>query len=48
MGETIKKPKKRPIATVKFAYAELFIPGTTKPIILVDRTGTKAGAIKIA
>ncbi len=39
MGETKRKPKKRPVATVKFTHAELFIPGTTKPIILVDKTG---------
>lgn len=45
-GETIKSPKKRPIAIVKFAYAELFIPGTVKPLILVDTTGTKAKAIQ--
>lgn len=45
MGETRRKPRKRPVGTVKFAYAELFIPGVTKPIILVDRTGTKAGAL---
>ena len=48
MGEIVKKPKKRPIARVHFAYAELFIPGATQPVILVDRTGTKAGALKIA
>jgi hypothetical protein len=48
LGDTKPKPKKRPTATVKFAYAELFIPGLTKPIILVDRTGTKAAAIKLA
>ena len=48
LGDTKAKPKKRPTATVKFAYAELFIPGLTKPIILVDRTGTKAAAIKLA
>lgn len=48
MGETKRKPKKRPVATVKFAYAELFIPGLTKPIILVDRTGTKANALRYA
>lgn len=48
LGDTKAKPKKRPIATVKFAYAELFVPGLTKPIILVDRTGTKGAAIKIA
>lgn len=46
MGETIRKPKKRPIATVKFSYAELFIPGLIKPIILLDRTGTKATALR--
>ncbi len=45
MGETKRKPRKRPIAEVKFAYAELFIPGVVKPIVLVDRTGTKAGAL---
>ena len=47
MGENVKKPKRRPIARVHFAYAELFIPGKTQPIILVDRTGTKAGALKV-
>lgn len=48
MGETIRKPKKRPVATVKFAYAELFIPGMVKPIVLVDRTGNKVGALRYA
>ncbi len=47
MGETITKPKRRPIARVEFQYAELFIPGTTKPLILVDRTGTKPRPIRI-
>lgn len=46
MGETRKKPKRRPVGTVEFQYAELFIPGSTKPIILVDRTGYKPWAIK--
>lgn len=46
LGDTKTKPKKRPTATVKFAYAELFIPGLTKPIILADATGTKIGALK--
>jgi hypothetical protein len=48
MGKVKSKPKKRPIATVNFIYAELFIPGLTKPLVLVDRTGTKPGTIKIA
>lgn len=47
MGETIQKPKRRPIARVEFQYAELFISGMVKPIILVDRTGTKARPIRI-
>lgn len=46
MGELVKKPKKRPVAKVEFRYAELFIPGTTKPIVLVDRSGSKIGALK--
>lgn len=46
MGENIKKPKRRPLGTVKFEYAELFIPGTTKPIILVDVTGYRPQAIR--
>lgn len=48
MGETKRKPKKRPVGTVKFAYAELFIPGVVKPIVLIDRTGTKLGALEFA
>ena len=47
MGDIKQKPKRRPIARVEFKYAELFIPGTTKPIVLVDRTGTKPGALRI-
>ena len=46
MGENKKKPKKRPIAKVEFVYAELFIPGTTKPIVLIDRTGKKHNALR--
>ena len=48
MGDVVRKPKRRPVATVKFAYAELFIPGLTQPLILVDRTGTKARTIEVA
>lgn len=48
MGETKKKPKLRPIATVYFAWAELVIPGYGENIILVDVTGTKAKAIEYA
>jgi hypothetical protein len=48
MGETRRKPKKRPVGTVEFAYAELFIPGVIKPIVLLDHTGTKLGALEFA
>jgi hypothetical protein len=48
MGETRRKPRKRLVGTVKFAYAELFIPGVTKPIVLIDRTGNKNGALEYA
>ncbi len=46
LGKTEKSPKKRPVGTVEFQYAEMFIPGTTKPIILVDRTGYRPLALK--
>ena len=48
LGEIVKKPKKRPEATVKFAWAEFFIPGTTKPLVLVDATGRKGLALVAA
>ncbi len=46
MGETLVKPKKRPIANVKFAFVELFIPGKTKPLVILDATGSKVGALR--
>ena len=46
MGETKRKPKKRPVGKVEYQYAELFIPGTTKPIILSDATGYKPQALR--
>lgn len=46
LGETKKKPKKRPAGTVKYTHTELFIPGLTKPIILSDVTGYKPQALE--
>ena len=46
MGENVRKPKRRPIGTVKYQYAELFIPGVTKPIILSDATSYRPDAIR--
>ena len=48
MGETYKKPKKRPIGTVRYNYAELYIHGIKKPIILSDATSLKPQALKYA
>lgn len=39
LGKTYKKPRKRPIADVRFQYAALNVHGFPKPIILYDRTG---------
>lgn len=46
LGVTRQKPKRRPIGTVEFQYAELFIPGTSKPITLVDRTSYRPQALR--
>lgn len=38
-GKTRRKPRERPIATVRFRYAELKLHGLPNDIQLVDRTG---------
>lgn len=47
LGDNIQSPKRRPIADVNFAYAELFIPGTTRPLTLVDVTGRRPRALRV-
>ena len=39
LGKTVKIPRRRPIADVRFIYASIKIWGLPKPIILVDKTG---------
>lgn len=39
LGETIRQPRQRPIADVRFLYASLRIWGKGSPKILVDKTG---------
>ena len=46
MGENKRKPKRRPIGTVRYQYTELFIPRMTKPIILSDATSYRPQALK--
>ncbi|MCP2727345.1 hypothetical protein [Limnofasciculus baicalensis] len=40
LGKSRKRPRKRPIADVRFQYALLHIHGLPNPICLLDRTGT--------
>lgn len=40
LGESIPKPRQRPVADVVFRYATLSIHGRAKPIHLYDRTNT--------
>jgi hypothetical protein len=39
LGKSRKKPRKRPIADVRFQYAVIKIDGLPHPITLVDRSG---------
>ena len=39
LGETVRLPRRRPIADVRFQYASLSIEALNKNVILVDRTG---------
>ena len=45
LGKSYKKPRKRPIADVRFQYAALNLHGFPKPIILYDKTGYYTKAI---
>ncbi|MGK7893358.1 MAG: hypothetical protein AB4372_06970 [Xenococcus sp. (in: cyanobacteria)] len=45
LGKTHKKPRKRPVADVRFVYASLKIHGLPKPIVLVDKSGYWSEAI---
>lgn len=45
LGKTHKKPRRRPIADVRFQYASIKIHGLPKPIVLVDKTGIWSEAI---
>lgn len=45
LGQVIELPEKRRIATVKFRYAEIYIPGVKQNRCLVDITGRKPDPI---
>jgi hypothetical protein len=44
-GKQRRLPRKRPVAWVRFRYAELHIWGLTEAVILVDNTGRKPNAL---
>lgn len=45
LGRSRRLPRARPIADVRFQFAALHIWGLPKPIVLVDRSGTRRGAV---
>ncbi len=45
LGQTIRKPRLRPIAEVRFRYAWALLPGREKPVSLIDLTGTRSGTL---
>ena len=47
LGKTIKNPRKRPIADVRFLYAHFYIHGRKKPVTLVDRVNYFSQAIEV-
>ncbi len=46
LGKTQKKPRKRPVADVRFIYSHLYLHGRNKPIALVDRVNWFSEAIE--
>lgn len=46
LGETYKKPRRRPVEQVKFRYATLAVQGKKRPINLVDTTYRRANAVE--
>ncbi|MBD2569693.1 hypothetical protein H6G59_17695 [Anabaena lutea FACHB-196] len=44
-GKTVRKPRQRPTADVKFTHAQLIIPGQIKPVNLVSVAGRLRNAI---
>lgn len=39
LGKSYKKPRKRPVADVRFQHSELHVDGLPKPLILFDNSG---------
>lgn len=47
MGESVPRPKVRPLVDVRFRYAYVKLDGVIEPVTLFDRTGQRTGALVI-
>lgn len=45
VGKTVKLPRRRPVANVRFQYAQLFLHTLSRPVLLYDRTGLLDNAL---
>jgi hypothetical protein len=47
LGKSVEQPVERPVVTVQFDYADIYIPGLRKPIILCDLSGRREPLVQI-
>lgn len=45
VGKTVRLPRRRPVANVRFRYAQLHIHTLSRPVLLYDRTGLLDNAL---
>lgn len=47
LGKSVEQPIERPLVTVQFDYADIYIPGLRKPIVLCDLSGRREPLVQI-
>ncbi len=47
LGKSVEQAIERPLVTVQFDYADIYIPGLRKPIILCDLSGKREPLVQI-
>jgi hypothetical protein len=47
LGKSVEQPIERPLVTVQFNYADIYIPGLRKPIVLCDLSGKREPLVQI-
>jgi hypothetical protein len=47
LGKSVEQPVERPLVIVQFDYADIYIPGLRKPIILCDLSGKREPLVQI-